>query len=103
VASRDPAAGKPLRVLGRPVPDLCPIHRATGHNCPGCGMTRAFVLLWRGRLRQAVRSNPASPFVFATLVWLAIEPIRQRARRQFFPVSVPPLNPTGVRDTDEFR
>lgn len=87
--------------MGHPVPDLCPIHRATGHSCPGCGMTRAFVLLWRGRLRQAVISNPASPFFFATLVWLAIEPIRRRVR-QPLPVSVP--SPTQQEQvTDEFR
>jgi len=64
------------------MPDLCPIHRATGRNCPGCGMFRAFVLLWRGRLRQAISSNPASPFVFAALVWLAVEPRRPPERRQ---------------------
>lgn len=79
--------------MGRPVPDLCPIHRVTGHRCPGCGMTRAFVLLWRGRFRQALLSNPASPFLFATLVWLALEPLRPPQRRQFAPVSVQPTNP----------
>lgn len=77
VASEDPAFDKPLMALRRPLPDLCPIHRATGRSCPGCGMTRALVLLWRGRPRQAIKSNPASPFVFAALLYLAFEPHRK--------------------------
>jgi Protein of unknown function (DUF2752) len=77
VVSEEPAFGKPLVALRRPLPDLCPIHRATGHRCPGCGMTRALVLLWHGRPRQAIRSNPASPFVFAALLYLAFAPYRK--------------------------
>lgn len=61
-------------------------------------MGRAFVLLWRGRLRQAVRSNPASPFVFAALVWLAVGPMRPPQQRQFIPASDPALEPIGVTD-----
>lgn len=79
--------------MGRALPDLCPIHRATGHKCPGCGMCRAFVLLWRGRLREAIRSNPASPFVFAAFVWLAVEPRRPPERRQFVQRLTLPSNP----------
>lgn len=81
-ATRKPASDEPLTVAGRALPDLCPIHCATGRNCPGCGMGRAFVLLWRGRLRQAVGSNPASPFLFAALIWLAVAPLRPPERRQ---------------------
>jgi hypothetical protein len=99
VTSQQPEAGRPLVVIGHPVPDLCPIHRATGRNCPGCGMLRAFALLWRGRLRQAIGSNPASPFVFAALVWLVVEPKRPPERRQFMPASTPVLKPTGVKET----
>jgi hypothetical protein len=77
VAGEQPAPGEPLVAFGRPLPDLCPIHRATGHRCPGCGMTRALVLLWRGRPRQAIRSNSASPFVFAALLYLAFAPYRK--------------------------
>jgi hypothetical protein len=79
--------------MSHPLPDLCPIHRVTGHKCPGCGMGRAFVLLWRGRLRQAIRSNAASPFVFAVLVWLAVAPMRPSKRRQFIQYPTQPSNP----------
>lgn len=89
-ASRQPDVGAPLVLLGHPVPGLCPIRRVTGHRCPGCGMSRAFVLLWRGRARDAIRSNPASPFVFAALLGLALEPLRsaigsRRTRRPTVP------------------
>jgi hypothetical protein len=70
--AREPGAKKPLVVVVRSIPDLCPVHRATGRRCLGCGMTRAFVLLWRGRMREAIDLNPASPFIFAALVWLVL-------------------------------
>jgi hypothetical protein len=41
-------------------------------------MSRALALLWRGRPRQAIRSNPASPFVFAALLYLAFAPYLNR-------------------------
>jgi len=93
VAVQEPSVEGPLVVLRRRLPDLCPIHRATGHNCPGCGMGRAFVLLWRGRLRQAIRSNPGSPFLFAALIYLAFGSLRPSRPRQFMPVSSHPSNP----------
>lgn len=92
-ASREPAAGEPLAVLRRPLPDLCPIHRATGHNCPGCGMGRAFVLLWRGQFRQAVRSNPMSPIVFTAFVCLAIGRSVRPNRDSSFQLLVQPSIP----------
>lgn len=80
-AAEGPDADRPLVLAGRPIPDLCLIHRATGHRCPGCGMTRAFVLLWRGRFGAAIASNPASPLVFAALVVLAGQPWAERRRQ----------------------
>jgi len=80
-AARGPRVDRPLIVFDSVrVPELCLFHRATGRHCPGCGMSRAFVLLWHGQLREAVRSNPASPFVFATLVWLALRPMAHMFR-----------------------
>jgi hypothetical protein len=37
------------------------------HACPGCGLTRALDLLWRGRWHEAVAMNPLSPLVFLLL------------------------------------
>jgi hypothetical protein len=36
-----------------------------GRPCPSCGLTTAFAHLVRGEWRQAIRSHPLSPFVFA--------------------------------------
>jgi hypothetical protein len=57
-----------LRVGGRSLPVLCPIRRLTGHHCPGCGMTRACILLFRLRIGMALRTNPFSPFLLGFLV-----------------------------------
>lgn len=51
----------PVTGLG---PDLCPIHRATGLPCPGCGMTRAVALVSQGEPLLALGANP-----FVVLVW----------------------------------
>lgn len=75
-AANSPGVDQPLIVLDSVrVPELCLFHRASGRRCPGCGMSRAFVLLWRGRVREAVESNPVSPIIFAALAWLALRPM----------------------------
>jgi hypothetical protein len=62
------------------LPGLCLFHRLTGLDCPGCGMTRAFVALWRGDLVAAEALHPFSGPLLATLVLLALLP-RERAER----------------------
>ena len=37
---------------------ICPFARATGHACPGCGMTRALSALLHGRAGQAWTYHP---------------------------------------------
>jgi hypothetical protein len=44
--------------------DFCPIHRATGLPCPGCGMTRAMAMVSHGKFAQAFSLHP-----FVVLVW----------------------------------
>lgn len=39
--------------------ESCPMRLITGFPCPGCGGTRAALLLARGRLPEAFRMNPA--------------------------------------------
>ncbi len=38
-----------VTVLGHAVPSLCMFHRITGFDCPGCGLTRSFVLALHGQ------------------------------------------------------
>ncbi len=46
----------------------CPVYRLFGIRCPGCGLTRAWVLALHGRWWEAVSMNPvflpAPLFVF---------------------------------------
>ena len=51
-----------------PLPELCSWHRLTGVNCPGCGLTRSFIALAHGDLRQAWAFNPAGLPLFAILL-----------------------------------
>lgn len=37
---------------------FCPAVILTGYPCPGCGMTRAFISLFRGNIGQAMKWNP---------------------------------------------
>jgi hypothetical protein len=76
-----------LAVLGRdfarealsllPGPGLCVFHVFTGWECPGCGMTRAFLALGRGAIAEAIRLNALAPALFGGgLLWLARPGVR---------------------------
>lgn len=56
-----------LAISGWGVP--CPFHAITGLACPGCGMTRALVLVSQLQWWPALRMNP---FVFALLGFAAM-------------------------------
>ena len=40
-----------------PETSLCPFHAITGKSCPGCGMSRAFLLLGQLRIKEALEMN----------------------------------------------
>jgi len=46
---------------------LCLWKRATGIECPGCGLSRGFVQIAHGKLIEAVKLNPFSPIIFLLL------------------------------------
>jgi len=53
----------------------CAFRSAIGISCPGCGMTRAFLLLAELRLADAFAANPASPALAAVMaIWLLRPP-----------------------------
>jgi hypothetical protein len=55
----------------------CAFRSVTGIPCPGCGMTRAFLLLSQLRLGEAFATNPASPaLVTAMAAWWVLPPRR---------------------------
>jgi hypothetical protein len=56
---------------GRRLPPLCAFRLITGHRCPSCGTTRAFLYMFRLEPLNAVRANVLSPITFA-LTTLAV-------------------------------
>lgn len=57
-----------LPVLELALPSACSFQRLTGYDCAGCGLTRSFLCISRGQLRQACSFNPAGPLIFALVV-----------------------------------
>ena len=64
----------------------CPYKKATGHDCPSCGLSRGFSALAHGRWTDARRYHTATPVVFVVFVvvagWAARLGVRD-ARRAF--------------------
>lgn len=62
------AVGIALAVLLLITGEVCPIRRLWGIPCPGCGISRAGMLLLEGKLKEAFRMHA---FVYAIPVLLA--------------------------------
>jgi hypothetical protein len=48
----------------------CPLHLLTGLSCPGCGVSRFFLALLRGSVREAVSQNLGVAILLP--LWLAV-------------------------------
>ena len=57
---------------GRRLPPLCIWRLTTGHRCPSCGTTRAFLYMFRLEPLNAVRANVFSPITFALTTLVAL-------------------------------
>lgn len=53
-----------------PLPDSCSSRRLLGVDCPGCGLTRAFICISHGQLSEAWKFNRAS---FVIYLFVAIQ------------------------------
>ena len=47
---------------------LCAFRAVTGIQCPGCGMTRAFLSLGQLKFKEAIQFNPFSLFLLITMI-----------------------------------
>lgn len=76
------ALGVYYAVTGLLFQESCPMRLITGLPCPGCGGTRAALLILQGRVQEAFRMNPAVfiwiPYVLFLLwqryLWRAGDP-----------------------------
>jgi hypothetical protein len=66
-ASGDVAIAAGGRLLH--LPPLCPLRAFTGMKCPGCGLTRAFVLIAHGRFEEAEAMHRVSLALFFAALW----------------------------------
>ncbi len=64
-----------------PIP-LCLVKGLTGLDCPGCGMTRAFLLIGHGRLGDAVSMHPASIPAFLIVAGMAVTGVVRSVRNR---------------------
>jgi len=60
-----------VATAGRGVP-LCPLRVATGHACPGCGLTRAVAAGIRGDWAQSLAYHPLALAVAAQVLLFAV-------------------------------
>jgi hypothetical protein len=54
-----------LPFTATPLPAVCTFRRIFGMDCPGCGLTRAFVALAHGRLAAGWHYHPVGVLLFA--------------------------------------
>lgn len=64
-----------------PVP-LCIVKALTGLECPGCGMTRSFLLIGHGRLAAAAKMHPAGLPAFLIVAGMALTGIARILRNR---------------------
>ncbi len=51
-----------------PLPAVCTFRRIFGMDCPGCGLTRAFVALAHGRVAAGWHYHPVGVLLFAAVL-----------------------------------
>lgn len=71
-----------------PVP-LCLVQGLTGLDCPGCGMTRAFLFIGHGHFAAAAAMHPASIPAFLIVAGMALTGIVRIVRNR-------PLEPPAM-------
>jgi hypothetical protein len=57
----------------------CPLFRLTGVPCPGCGLTRACILLMRGELQASLKFHAFAPIFVVLIAMLIICTVLPRA------------------------
>ncbi|EKD50443.1 MAG: hypothetical protein ACD_62C00542G0003 [uncultured bacterium] len=66
-----------------PQETLCTFRRLFHFDCPGCGLTRAFLLLARGHLIDAITYNAAAPILYILFGIITITVIGRKYNPSF--------------------
>ncbi len=73
-------AGLQLTLVAFSLPGwVCPIFHITGIPCPGCGLSRAVVLLLRGDLKGSLRYHAFAPILLLTIVAVILATVLPRS------------------------
>ena len=59
-----PQDDRSVTLFSKDLPSFCLTHSLFGVQCPGCGLTRSFVLLTHGRLREALGFHRVGPILY---------------------------------------
>ena len=67
-------AGVQIALVSLSLPGwVCPFFRLTGIPCPGCGLTRAVILLLKGDFRDSLRFHAFAPiFLLAAVAFILV-------------------------------
>jgi len=66
-------AGVQIALVSLSLPGwVCPFFRVTGIPCPGCGLTRAVILLLKGDVQGSLRFHAFAPILLLTAVSLIL-------------------------------
>ncbi len=61
---------------------ICIFKLITGHNCPGCGMTRAFNELFQLHFKEAYALNPKIVLVAPLMVYIWIKTLVREVQKK---------------------
>ncbi len=64
----EPGSGNGVMLFSCRIPYTCMTRRVFGVKCPGCGLTRSFVLLTHGRLRESLRAHRVGVLLYLFFV-----------------------------------
>lgn len=84
-----------IPLVGLRLPEMCSASRMFGIDCPGCGLTRSFVLAAEGRVATAFAIHPVGTVAFGLLV-LQIPLRLWQGWRAFGGRSIPRTGPIEV-------
>lgn len=61
----------PPELLNIKLPPSCLSEQLFGSECPGCGLTRSFVLFTHGHFKEAWKIHRLGPLIYLFFIWLA--------------------------------